>query len=224
MKILALETATEACSVAVWRDAEVVEELVRGDVRHSDRLLCMVEDLLARCGCRLRDLQAVAFGRGPGSFTGVRLGVGVAQGLAFGAGLPTVPVSTLDALATRWGRPQVIAAIDARMDEVYWRAYRKDRSGAVTAVGEVCLTAPEGVSVEHDGEWVGVGSGWDRYGERMARSLPRVRRIAGVVPHAADVARLAADRVATGEVEAAERALPEYVRQQVAGKPASKAP
>src|SRR5437016_3154595 len=119
MKLLAFDTATEVCSVAVWMDGRVHEREERG-TRHSERLLLLVDEVRADGGLALADLDAIAFGRGPGSFTGLRIAAGAAQGLAFGADIPVTPVSTLAAIAESAAADRVLAAIDARMQQVYW--------------------------------------------------------------------------------------------------------
>jgi len=194
MKILALDTSTEACSVAAWEDGAVQEkfEIVRQG--HSLRLLPMVDEVLAQAGWALGDCDALAFGRGPGSFTSLRIGAGVVQGLAFGAGLPVVPVSSLLALAQAQDANQVLAALDARMDQVYWVCCRRDANGLMQAVSEEAVSSPAHVSL--------VGDGWTE----------------NQYPCAGAVAQLAAPRVAAGDTVSAEQAVPLYVRDDVAKK------
>jgi len=219
MKILALDTSTEACSVAAWEDGAVQEkfEIVRQG--HSLRLLPMVDEVLAQAGWALGDCDALAFGRGPGSFTSLRIGAGVVQGLAFGAGLPVVPVSSLLALAQAQDANQVLAALDARMDQVYWVCCRRDANGLMQAVSEEAVSSPAHVSLVGDG-WTGAGSGWDSYSERLLAVLDGA--IDGWTenqyPCAGAVAQLAAPRVAAGDTVSAEQAVPLYVRDDVAKK------
>lgn len=219
-RILAIDTSSEACSVALARDDEIVErfEIVRQS--HSARILPMVEALLADAGIALAQLDAIAFGRGPGSFTALRIGAGVVQGLAFAVDLPVVPVSSLAALAQGVAAPRVLAAVDARMGQVYWAACRRDDAGLVVLQGAEAVSVPETVTASGDGEWVGAGSGWDQYAERLQRALaPRVSRWeAGRHPHAREVALLGVAAYARGERVPPEEALPVYVRDDVARK------
>lgn len=222
MKLLALETASEACSVALWTDGEVHERHVVEPRRHAALVLGMVAELLDGAGLRLSALDALAFGRGPGAFTGVRIATGVVQGLALGADLPVVAVSTLQALAagamTEAPEGHVLAAFDARMGEVYIGAYRGSAGGEVVAVAAEQVCAPQAFDVAGDAHWIGVGSGFATYdevlratlGDRLVATLPER------LPRAADVARLAVPRVLAGDVTSAERALPVYLRDQVA--------
>ena len=125
MRVLALETSTEYCSVALWQDGVVIEHIELVGQKHSERLMEMLDAVLKEAGFGIKDMNGIAFGMGPGSFTGVRIACGVTQGLAFGANLPVVGVCTLEALAVATGKSRVIAALDARMGEIYHAAYRK---------------------------------------------------------------------------------------------------
>ncbi len=218
MKLLAIDTSTEACSVAILIDDVVHERFEIVSQRHSERVLPLVDAVLAEAGLVLSQLDALAFGRGPGSFTALRIGAGVVQGLAFGADLPVVPVSSLAALAQGQNADKILAAFDARMGQIYWAPYVREQ-GLVRLVGTEQVQAPEAVALSGTG-WVGAGSGWDQYAQRL------FARLSGQVlswqsqchPHAADVARLALAAYARGEVVAAEDALPVYVRDEVAVK------
>ena len=141
MKILALDTSTDACSVALSVDALVCERFERGQ-KHSSRILSMVDEVLAESGLSLTQLDALAFGRGPGSFTGLRIGTGVVQGLGFGADLPVVPVSSLATLAQGQDARCVLAAFDGRMSQVYWGAYLSNADGLVELRGREQVLAP----------------------------------------------------------------------------------
>jgi tRNA threonylcarbamoyladenosine biosynthesis protein TsaB len=223
-RLLAIDTATEACSAALWIDGELHEQYAEAPREHAKRLLPMVETLLAEASLKLGDLDALAFGRGPGSFTGVRIAAGMAQGLAFSAGLPVVPVSTLAALAQGAAdveHPRLLAAIDARMGEVYWARYLLGADGLVSLDGDERVCAPEDAPVPSDGGWFGVGSGWKTYEERLATCLGNV--VSGFdgarYPRASDVARLAVPVYERGAALPAERAIPVYLRDRVANKP-----
>ncbi|OGI44126.1 MAG: tRNA (adenosine(37)-N6)-threonylcarbamoyltransferase complex dimerization subunit type 1 TsaB [Candidatus Muproteobacteria bacterium RBG_16_65_31] len=219
MKLLALDTATEACSVAVWADGATVERLELGS-QHSERILPMVQEVLAEAGLGLKQLDAIAFGRGPGSFTGLRIGAGVTQGLAFGADLPVVPVSSLAALAQGVDAPKVLAAFDARMQQVYWGAYVRNAQGLMWLQGGEIVIAPKDVPPPDGDGWTGAGSGWDQYAGalslRLGDKAKEWRR--QCFPRARHVAELGAAAFRAGQAVPPEQALPVYVRDEVAVK------
>jgi tRNA threonylcarbamoyladenosine biosynthesis protein TsaB len=216
--LLALDTATEACSVAllhdgkVWSHYEVIPRL------HAQRLLPMIKDLLAEAGIALSAIDAIAFGRGPGAFTGVRIAIGVVQGLAFALERPVLPVSNLAVLAQRafreHGARQVAAAIDARMDEVYWGCYR-ETAGEMRLVGAEAVLPPEhaGLPADSTGDWFGAGTGWG-YADRIA--VKPAEQDAGMLPHAQDLLTLATFAWQRGEAIVADDAQPVYLRDKVA--------
>lgn len=219
LRILALDTATEACSVALYLDGEVREHFEILPRQHSQQILPMIEAILAEHGQSMMALDAIAFGRGPGAFTGVRIATGIAQGLAFAADLPVVPVSTLAALAQlglrQYGAQQVLATIDARMDEIYQALYCAD-NGVMVLQGAEQVSPPETVTVDTmPDNLVGVGSGW-LYRDRIA--VPVNQCYPDEYPHAADIALLASVALARGEGVTAEQALPVYLRDNVAKK------
>ncbi len=219
MKILALDTSTEACSVALWADGAVTERFELGS-QHSDRILLMTQEVLAQAGLGLRQLDAVAFGRGPGSFTGLRICAGVAQGLAFGADVPVVPVSSLAALAQGVDAPRVLAAFDARMEQIYFGGYARNEQGLVELVGVEQVIAPGGIPLPEGMGWVGAGGGWDQYAAILQTRLgDRVREWRGqCFPRARFVAQLGVHEFASGGALAPEQALPVYLRDEVAVK------
>jgi len=217
MKLLAFDTATDACSAALWLDGAVREEFALVRHGHSERLLPMIEALLAESGLALRALDAIAFGRGPGAFTGLRIAAGVAQGLAYGADLPVVPISTLAALAEMQDAPQVFAALDARMSQLYWGAYVRAADGGLAAAVADRLSDVDTVALPA-GAWLAVGSGAEAYAARLRGKLPITAWREGQYPRAAGVARLAAAAFARGESCAPELALPVYLRDEVAKK------
>lgn len=219
MKILALDTSTEACSAAIWTDSAVLERFELGS-QHSDRILSMVDELLAETGFALSRLDAIAFGRGPGSFTGLRIGAGVAQGLAFGVDIPVAPVSSLAALAQGVEEPRVLAAFDARMNQVYSGAYVRNAQGLVGLIGREEVMVPDNVSFPEGKDWMGAGSGWDRYHSVLMAHLGNrvVTWHKQVHPRARDVGRLGAAVCQAREAVAAELALPVYLRDEVAVK------
>ncbi|NOX76297.1 MAG: tRNA (adenosine(37)-N6)-threonylcarbamoyltransferase complex dimerization subunit type 1 TsaB [Gammaproteobacteria bacterium] len=218
-KVLALETATEGCSAALAIGDHIIERFEIAPRGHSERILPMIDELLAEAGLGVGQLDAIAFGRGPGAFTGVRIAVGVTQGIAFGADLPVVPVSTLAALAQGAEADRVLAAIDARMGEVYWGAFQRNAEGIMLSCGEESVLAPEQVSAPDDAVgWLGVGSGWQVYGDKLAARVVVTGWVSDALPHAAAVARQGLAAFAAGQVVAAEAALPVYLRDQVAWK------
>ena len=218
MKLLAFETATEACSVAVWIDGEVRERFEIAPRRHAELALPWAEALLAEAGIARSQLDAIAVGRGPGAFTGVRLAVAIAQGIALALDKPVVPVSTLAALAAQAGGERILAAIDARMGEVYAATFRRDGEHVI-ATSKETVGVPDAVQLSGDeADWEGVGTGFSAIEGVLHRRLhPRFRSVdAAALPHAADVARLAALAFARGEGVAPERLEPAYLRDNVA--------
>jgi len=219
MKILALETSTEYCSVALWQNGTIMQRCELVGQKHSELLMPMLDDLLRDAGCRIQNMDGIAFGCGPGSFTGVRIACGVTQGLAFGAGLPVAGICTLQALAEASGQSRVIAALDARMGEIYCAAYEKSNEGWRT-VCEPCLCKPEEAPELSASGWFGAGSGFAAHGEalqtRYAAQLCGVD--AAAVPQAAAIAALGAAVFAAGGGVEAALALPLYLRDKVALK------
>ena len=220
MKLLAIETATDACSAALFIDGEIRERFEIAPRAHTELILPMVDTLMAEAGISAAQLDAMAFGRGPGAFTGVRIAVGVTQGIAFGADLPVVPVSTLAALAQGAGADKVLAALDARMDEVYWGAYRRNAAGLMEQVGEECVSAPGDVPLASGEGWLGAGAGWSAYEDILKqRCAGQAESWDGsAFPHARDVARLGMVGFEAGQAVTAEQALPVYLRDKVTWK------
>ncbi|MBI2381037.1 MAG: tRNA (adenosine(37)-N6)-threonylcarbamoyltransferase complex dimerization subunit type 1 TsaB [Gammaproteobacteria bacterium] len=224
-RILALDTATEACSVALLDGARVYKRYKFAPREHAQLVLSLVAEVLAEAGLALKDLDALAFGCGPGGFTGVRIATGVVQGLAFALDKPVLAVSTLRALAQgmarRHGATAVAAAIDARMGEVYFGAYRADERGIMRLAGEERVCAPEAVTVPAAEGWNGVGSGFGAYGERLSAVLPGLAGVdAERFPEAEDILPLAAADFAAGLAVPADLTQPVYLRDKVADKPA----
>ncbi len=180
----------------------------------------MVQEMLAEDGQLLTQLDAIAFGRGPGSFTGLRICAGVVQGLAFGADLPVVPVSSLAALAQGVDAPRVLAAFDARMHQVYWGAYVRNAQGMAEPVGEEKVLTPMQVPVPDDAGWVGVGNGWDQYAAVLTARLKNhvASWRAQCFPRARFVAQLGAYLYEKGTALTPEQAVPVYLRDDVAVK------
>lgn len=219
MKILALETSTEYCSVALWQDGMVTGRSENVGQKHSEILMAMLDAVLTEAGVKLAQLDGIAFGAGPGSFTGVRIACGVTQGLALGAGLPVVGICTLLALAEGSGKNKVIAALDARMAEVYFAVYEK-REGAWHTVCAPCLCLPQATPAVEGTGWYGAGSGFAAHGEVLQQRY--AGQLAGIdaacVPQAAAIAALAEPVFAAGLGVDAAQAMPLYLRDKVALK------
>jgi tRNA threonylcarbamoyladenosine biosynthesis protein TsaB len=234
--ILALETSSELASCALLHGGRLSSRSSDGVRTHSASLLPMVQELLAEAGIALADCDAIAYGAGPGSFTGVRTACGIAQGLGFGAGLPLVPVVTLDAMALacreRHGAADVLAVLDARMNEVYWAQYRFEGDMAAPSPTQLptqlpisvlpaVLTAP--VDVNPQGAPLACGNGFAAYPEAFAQKPFAAGADTAVLPHAEQVARLGAAGFAAGQGVPAAQAQPLYLRNKVAYTKAERA-
>lgn len=226
MNLLALDTSTEACSLAVWQDGDTSEWHERIPRQHADQILTRLTELLAEAGLTLAQLDAIAFGRGPGSFTGLRIATGVAQGLAYGLGIPLLSVSTLAALARQvflaTGYRHIVSCLDARIDEVYWAAYSVGDDAIPVALSEEQLVPPENMDFAPlfesgvDRVWFGAGNGWS-YQSRFPSSL-----VAGIsqidaeaLPRASAMLGIALDMLDRGETTQPSQAVPVYLRDQV---------
>jgi tRNA threonylcarbamoyladenosine biosynthesis protein TsaB len=226
VRLLALDTATECCSVALLFEGRLLTREIEVARGHAERILPMIDEILGEAGISLPQLQAIAFGRGPGSFTGVRLAAGIAQGLAFGSGLGIIAISDLGAVAQRVfdedsGVTRALVCNDARMQEVYWGCFERGSDGLAMARG------PERVSPAAN---VGLPSSWaDAAGlGRGFAAYPGLKALPGVavrgnwdrlLPRAAEVARLAVADLAAGRLLGPEAAVPVYLRDDVARPP-----
>lgn len=219
MNILAIETSGDFCSVALWRDGVVDAREMLAEQRQSGLVLDMVHDLLQACGTTLQQMDGIAYGAGPGSFTGLRIACSVAQGLALGANKPVMGIGTLATLAQGSCAMRVVCCIDARMREVYHAAYEKCADGW-HAVHEPGVYAPRDVPLLPGNDWHACGSGFAAYGDLLCAHY--AGQLAGVdgkaYPHARDVACLGAPLFAAGEGVDAAQAAPLYVRDKVALK------
>lgn len=221
-KILALDTSSDACSVAYLDGDQLIDRFELAAKSHTQRALPMVAELLAELGTSVKQLDAIAFGAGPGSFTGLRIGMGVVQGLAFGADVPVLPVSTLMAMA--YGRAfgdaaegRILSALDARMGEVYWGLYECSSPVCLPrAIHADSVNAPESVAtlVAREPAFIGVGSGW-RYGPLASLTD---RHEIEIYPSARDIVQLAAMLYNAGEAQAVEQVQPVYLRNEVSWK------
>lgn len=224
MKILAVDTSTELCSAAIIIDGRVLARKQLAAREHTKILLPMVAELLAQAQLTLKQMDAIAFGRGPGSFTGVRIGVCMAQGLAFGADLPMIGISTLQALAQgakrELGATKVLAAIDARMAEVYWGQYAFDNN-KWQLVGSEKVQAPSSIveTLALDTSiWTQVGTGWDAYSEEFTQLSSQTKTSEILYPQAQDIVVLAAEEFKNGNFVPANMASPSYLRDKVTWK------
>lgn len=219
MNLLALDTSTEYLSLALLKGDELFTFDLNAGQTHSQIILPQIQALLNAAGMKLNDLDGIAFGAGPGSFTGVRIAAGVAQGLGFGANLPVVSVCTLQALAEASGEDKVITCLDARMGEVYHAAYEKI-AGEWQVVIEPGLYKPDAVPAINGKGWSGVGSGWQTYstqlgvvyGEQLQATQPELS------PTARAILQLAQPIFSKGEAHTASEAMPIYIRNRVALK------
>ena len=234
MKLLAVDTSTEACSAALMIDQDVIERYQVAPREHAQLILPMIDSLMAEAGLKPQELDALAFGRGPGSFTGLRIATGIIHGIAFGADLPVVPVSTLAAIAQDFfdtesrqrhktgdsaGEKIVYTAMDARMGEIYWAVYQRDAMGFVELIGKEQVIAADQVEAP-ELEGVGVGSGWAVYPDLlMSRLAGRVSRWqSDILPRAGAIARLGVYGFNHGLALPVEQAMPVYLRDKVAKK------
>ena len=223
MKILALDTSTEYCSVALWADAAVHESMVHAGQNHSAIVLGMVDRVLAEGGIGLTALDGIAYGQGPGSFTGLRIACAVAQGLAFAEDLPLAGVGTLHAMAVACGAERVVCCLDARMKEIYHAAYL--RNGTICEEASAPLVCPPAAAPVLSGTgWTGCGSGFAAYGDilRQRYGAAMTAVDATIYPHARDIACIAASLFAAGQGVRADEAAPLYVRDRVALKTAER--
>ena len=225
MKLLALDTATESCSAALLIDATARFREVEMERGHAERILPMIDDLLSEAGVSLANLDAIAFGRGPGSFTGVRLATTVTQGLAFGANLGVIPISDLQAVAQRafatdptLGR--ALVCNDARMGEVYWGCYERGEGGLARLEGEEHVSKPSEVKLPS--AWPtasAVGRGFSIYADALRHVVPTSpvdNSLLRFLPHAREIAQLAVPELAAGRLLPPEAAVPIYLRDNVA--------
>lgn len=220
MNLLAIETATESCSVALLMGDQLIFRSEFAPRRHAELLLPMCDAVLAEAGVRRRQLDAIAVGRGPGAFTGVRLAISAAQGMALALDLPVIPVSSLAALAMDApdnGSP-VLAVIDARMGEIYAGLFHRTADGLVTAISAESVGAVGALDLPTATSWNVIGSGWDTYAEAITAHLgtPPISALGSRYPQASSIARLAAPLLHSSSAVAPELALPVYLRDKVA--------
>jgi tRNA threonylcarbamoyladenosine biosynthesis protein TsaB len=221
LKILAIDLTTEACSAALFHGGDIQARFQWAPRQHSQLILPMLESLLNEAGLKPKDLDAMALCRGPGSFTGCRIGASIVQAIAFAVDIPVVLVSSLQCLAQgayrEFQAQHVLAAIDARMHEIYWASYQLDEEGIMAEVDAEQLSDPKQVQTSLSSEWIGVGSAWDTYSDILTSNAKCLLQqwVPQRYPKAYDVAFLAAHAFRKGEFVSAEKALPVYLREQV---------
>lgn len=221
MNLLAIETATEACSVALIHGQDIIARSEIAPRRHTELVLPMADALLAEAGIGRHALDAIAVGRGPGAFTGVRLGVSLAQGMALALDLPVITISSLAALALEAPEDEdaaILAVIDARMGEIYAACYRRDDNGGLIALDDERVCTPESLQLPDAPTWQVVGTGWAAHSTLLSERFTGVLRSADGAryPQAAHVAELAMREFNAGRIHAPELALPVYLRDKVA--------
>jgi len=222
LTLLAFDASTEACSVAILKDGQYYSHFELCPQSHSLVLLPMIDEMLKKTNLSLNDLDGLVFGRGPGSFTGVRIGIGVAQGLAFSTDLPLVGISTLQALAQRGykqsGEQQIVAAIDARMSELYCAIFQVDEQQLMQPITEEKVLATEPMRefcLSTLSSAYAVGTGWDSYVNELTSLRTNKQSIEVLYPHAEDMLQLAIPEFIKGNTVTAENAQPVYVRDTV---------
>jgi tRNA threonylcarbamoyladenosine biosynthesis protein TsaB len=227
MRVLALDAATEACSVALLANGALISRTIESGKSNAVKILRMVEEVMAEAQVSLSMLDGIAASIGPGAFTGVRISVAVAQGLAFGADLKVVPVTTLEALALQvleGPDSRALACLDARMGEVYWGCFAWDEANGVVQSGALRVGAPGSVSLDSDGPYVGVGRGFSAY--PVLGTLPGLTTDAArsaALPNAREIVRLGALRLQAGGALDAADLKPLYLRDKVAFTEAERA-
>lgn len=225
MNILALDACTECCSAALLYQGQVFECVEMTQRGHSDLILTMMDELFKQAGTTISAIDAVAFGRGPGSFTGVRVGVGVAQGIAFARDVPVIPISTLAAVAQGVADDldgeYIAVAMDARMGEIYCASYQLC-DGLVTLLDQERVCPPEQFIPESDQKWLGVGTGWSEYEAILRDDFSDNLAQVGIeyYPQASSILKLAQVEAKAGRLLPADQALPIYLRNNVAKKKA----
>lgn len=222
LRLLAIDTATEACSAALWLNGEIRERYEVAGREHTQRLMSQVHQIMADTGLAFSQLDGIACGIGPGSFAGVRIGVGYVKGLALALDRPVIGVSSLAMLAVRAvrleGAAHVLAVIDARMNEVYFGAYQRTATGLAEKIGPERVCAPEAVHAATTQSTVAVGSGWNTYREMLSKAagVEITQFFPAALPHAEDALHLALAQFKAGQGMNADALLPAYLRDKVA--------
>ncbi len=218
LNLLAFDTSTEACSVALVLGSQVTDYFEIAPRQQAARILVIIEKLLREADVKLKQLDAIAFASGPGSFTGIRLAASIAQGLALGAGLPIIPISTLCVMAQSahhtYQATDVLVAMDAHSGDVYWGVYQWDGVQAMTPVVSDLRCDPAVVFFPEGPLYTGIGNGWEKYSEVLYKRAPKVKDIqVSCYPHAADIAKLAAIALSQGLILTPDKVIPHYLHQ-----------
>ena len=222
MKILAIETATEACSAAISINDTCIYRYEIAPRKHSELILPMIDSLLNEANIKINSFDGIAFGRGPGAFTGVRIAISVAQGLACPHDIPLIPISTLAALAQQYSKENnyIATAIDARMNEIYWGLYKKSNKNIMKAIIKEKVCLPQNITSPSKNNWLGVGSGWQNYSEEIKSKFKS--NIIGIkndtYPDAKSILELAKIDYQESKFISPEKASPVYLRDNVATK------
>lgn len=219
MNILALDTSTEGCSVALLKERTIIDRYEIAPQKHTELILPMIEEVLNLSSMTKKEINAVAFTEGPGSFTGLRIAIGVAQGLCFALDIPAIPLSTLRVIAQRAfrenGQSRVLVALDARMQEIYWGAYQLSTDNIMQKIMDDTLSRPEGLSLPEEQSWFGAGNGWQIYSEELKPLIGSLTGHSLLLPHARDMIPLALDLVAKGQYILPPQIMPQYLRNKV---------
>jgi tRNA threonylcarbamoyladenosine biosynthesis protein TsaB len=220
MKLLAIDTSSNACSVALLIDDEIksIHEIV--PMQQTQKILPIIDGLLRESYLTLNQLDAIAFGCGPGSFTGVRISTSVAQGIGFAMDLPLIPISSLAALAQAayadLGWKNLLVGVDARVQEVYWGAYQINEQGLAQLIGKELVCPPEEVILPSEKDWYGVGNAWSIYRDQIHYNP--IKTDISRTPLATGILTLAQKKYANRELISSEEASPTYLRDNVAKK------
>ncbi len=210
MKILAINTSDDLLSVALKLNDEILSKQLRAERNHNQSVLILIDQIFANAGVNLKDIDAVAFGVGPGSFTGLRIAAGVAQGMAFGIDVPVVPVSCMAAIAQKQTCNKVIVAIDAKRSNLYWGKYVRNANGLMELSGEERLSSVMDLDVSGEG-WCGAGNGWDMHAEKLVQMRQQqLEWVRNQTPHASEIALLGEGGINQGGGQDACLAVPNY--------------
>jgi len=220
MKLLAFDTSSTACSVALMINDKISDEHKIVPMQQAQLILSMINELLKKNAISLNQLDAICFGCGPGSFTGVRIATSVAQGLGYAMGFPLIPISSLAALAQtvyqEVGWKKCLVAVDARINEVYWSAYEAGADRLVKLVGKEAISPPSDISMTESKDWYGVGNAWDIYSDQICAQT--IDTNSTLLPTAAAILQLAKPKFIDQQWVTAKDALPVYLRDEVAKK------
>ena len=219
MKLLAIETSTEACSAAISINDACAYRYELAPRKHSKLILPMIDSLLSEANIKINALDCICFSHGPGAFTGVRIGISVAQGLAYPHDIPVIGVSSLKTLAQQFSKENdhIATAIDARMNEIYWGLYKKNDEGVMEEITKEKVCAPEDILSPSKNNWMCIGTGWNKYHEKIkSKFTANITTIkADALPEARGVLELAKNSYQKGKFISADKISPVYLRDNV---------